>query len=275
MVIRLLALSCLALLGTLSLWVWRESNPEHAHVLVSRAATAREMESLRREGLGVRQIVIDRLGLVDRCVTCHINVEDPAFADANLPFRFHPGLDKHPPDTFGCTLCHGGDGRATTLSAAHGEIRLWNDPMLRGEYIQAACGRCHQEQYVEGAPLLSAGRRLFDHYGCLGCHKLYSAGGKAGPDLTAVGAKHPTDLVWGNYRGERSLAIWFFRHFKDPQLLLPKSSMTDFFMSDYNAKALTVYMLSLTEERFPPEYYPRRKAGEGRGDSGPRSRRNE
>src|SRR4249919_2641095 len=47
---------------------------------------------------GVRQVWLPDLGRVDRCTTCHLGVDDPAFANAPAPFRGHPGtwLTTHP-----------------------------------------------------------------------------------------------------------------------------------------------------------------------------------
>ena len=58
---------------------------------------------------------------IDRCQTCHLGIDNLDYADAPQPFRTHPDLDlyvapesKHPRDSFGCTSCHEGRGRATT-----------------------------------------------------------------------------------------------------------------------------------------------------------------
>jgi hypothetical protein len=41
----------------------------------------------------------------------------------------------------------------------------------------------------------------------------------------------------------------------DSQYYDPASKMTNYAMNEYNAKAMTIYMLSLTDERYPDEYY--------------------
>ncbi|MCH8251588.1 MAG: hypothetical protein IID36_03955, partial [Planctomycetes bacterium] len=55
-----------------------------------------------------KQIYLPELGLIDRCTTCHLGVENPAMASAEAPLTRHPGdlLVNHPPDKFGCTICH-------------------------------------------------------------------------------------------------------------------------------------------------------------------------
>ena len=66
---------------------------------------------------GLRQIWLPALGRVDRCGTCHLGIDDPAFASAPPPFGAHPGtwLSTHPTDRFGCTSCHDGQGQANRL----------------------------------------------------------------------------------------------------------------------------------------------------------------
>ena len=54
---------------------------------------------------GVRQIVVEGLGRVDRCITCHLGIDDARYEDAEQPFRTHPGeiLASHDIKHFGCT----------------------------------------------------------------------------------------------------------------------------------------------------------------------------
>ena len=72
---------------------------------------------------------------VDRCTTCHLGVDDPTMKNAPEPFRYHEGLGPHIPSRFGCTICHGGQGLATTKEEAHGNVQFWQTPLLaRGIY---------------------------------------------------------------------------------------------------------------------------------------------
>src|SRR3989304_3548536 len=111
--------------------------------------------------VGIRQLAVVELGKVDRCVTCHTAVEDPGFTDEEEPFRYHSRPNLHPFEKFGCSVCHEGQGRATTLKDAHGHGKHWEKPMLPLDYIQASCGKCHFEGELEGAPLLVQGRGLY------------------------------------------------------------------------------------------------------------------
>jgi mono/diheme cytochrome c family protein len=89
---------------------------------------------------------------VDRCHTCHMGVNSNLYTDASIPltFRSHPRRDilmkSHPIDSFGCTACHQGQGRATddlAHSGWHIETKFgkerwhytgdhyWEDPLLQ------------------------------------------------------------------------------------------------------------------------------------------------
>ena len=49
----------------------------------------------------------------------------------------------HDPARFGCTACHGGQGRATEKADAHGDVERWPEPMIPRRYAYAGCGICH------------------------------------------------------------------------------------------------------------------------------------
>src|SRR5256885_14703606 len=58
---------------------------------------------------------------VDRCTSCHAGINKPGFEDQPNPWKTHPRrelyLSKHPPEKFGCTPCHGGQGPAVESGA--------------------------------------------------------------------------------------------------------------------------------------------------------------
>ena len=78
----------------------------------------------------VRQILLPELNRVDRCTTCHLAVEDPSYGGYPQPLAYHPLHEQHPFEKFGCTICHRGQGRATTIADAHGNVPHWDQPML-------------------------------------------------------------------------------------------------------------------------------------------------
>ena len=127
----------------------------------------------------IKQFVVKELGVVDRCTTCHMGIEDALFSDANQPLTAHPNLEllkKHPVEKFGCTICHGGQGSATSFDgAAHQAIPHWPDPMVGKAFMQSRCGYCHGNYQAIQADKLVSGRRLFKDLYCSGCHKVSSA----------------------------------------------------------------------------------------------------
>ena len=99
---------------------WRTTQARFAR-LEGTVKNPHQLADAARVG-GLRQIWLPDLGRVDRCGTCHLGIDDPAFANAPQPFKAHSGawLTTHPSDRFGCTPCHDGEGQATDYrDAAH------------------------------------------------------------------------------------------------------------------------------------------------------------
>lgn len=189
----------------------------------------------------IHQILLPGLQRVDRCTTCHLGVDDPTMKGAPEPFRYHQGLGPHIPSKFGCTICHGGQGLATTVKDAHGDVAFWPDPLLRADYVRASCGRCHKEGDVPGVPELTEGRQLFESRGCHGCHKMNGVGGSIGPDLTEEGANHRSPE-------------WLEQHFLAPSKVSPGSVMPNYHFTHEQARSLTYFMLSLTNKDMSTYY---------------------
>jgi hypothetical protein len=140
------------------------------------------------------------------------------------PFTTHPRLDlfvgdasPHPMGTFGCTICHDGQGSATSFKWAshtpddpdedheqykrwareHGwfDNHHWIYPMYPKRFAEAACLKCHHdvtelevsERFPEPpAPKVTHGYHLIRKYGCYGCHEVNGFDGpdrRVGPDL--------------------------------------------------------------------------------------------
>ncbi len=145
------------------------------------------------------------------------------------PFRTHPNLElylgsssAHKLEDFGCISCHAGNGLGTEFSsAAHTPknneqarewkeklkwvpSRYWETPMLPIQNTSAKCGQCHAGQATlagksgaQESNNWTAGRDIFDKYGCWGCHKVtgYENLRKVGPDLAHLSAKLQRDWV--------------------------------------------------------------------------------
>ena len=136
------------------------------------------------------------------------------------PYAGHPRLDlfvgpnsPHPVSTFGCTVCHEGQGSATAFEwtahvpndpatrrrwkAQYGwfDNPHWDFPMYPQRFAESLCLKCHprvldlesSERFPDPpAPKLLAGYRLIRTFGCFGCHEIdgYGRPGQlVAPDL--------------------------------------------------------------------------------------------
>ncbi len=238
----------------------------------------------------IRQVVLDdlttdlhftRAPRVDRCATCHLAADRPGFESADWaePYRSHPRLDlfvgagsPHPYERFGCTVCHGGEGRATEFSrAGHSPVDVeqearWRDehdwrraelerPILPADLSEAGCVDCHQEEvWTPASQVQEAGRALTLRLGCQGCHRIDRPSFRDrpvdGPDLRLLASKVD--------RG------WAYRYLEAPRSFRPATTMPSFFhlenvegeasLSRQRAeiRALVAYLWSLAPET-PPE----------------------
>ena len=184
---------------------------------------------------GLRQTWLPLLGRVDRCGTCHLGIDDPAFAGAPQPFSAHPGtwLTTHPMDRFGCTTCHDGEGQATDYRhAAHQPLPFVARPMRPLETIEANCGVCHRALDAPDAPRLDDGRALIVQSGCVSCHEIPGFEGVVfqGPALDSIGQKVRPEWIAG----------WL----KNPASYLERSKMGNFRLSDEDVASLQAFLLS-------------------------------
>ena len=134
----------------------------------------------------IRQINNPDAGIVDRCESCHLGTREPVTLtrasmggtkdSMSAAFTSHPDpelLRIHDPEKFGCTPCHNGNGmQLDSVEKAHGEYEHWLWPLYpKGKY-EAGCQQCHAaDMLVDHAPVLSAGKELFQWRGCVGCHR--------------------------------------------------------------------------------------------------------
>lgn len=180
----------------------------------------------------------------DRCQTCHMAINRPGFEDAPQPFRTHPQREvlladnAHPPEKFGCTTCHEGQGPAVnSVKAAHGEVEFWEHPLLRGAKVQSSCTSCHLNmQPLEAAAQAADGQRIFEQIGCTGCHlvKGYEDIPKIGPSLRRMSAKLDPS--------------WTVRWVENPHKFRPRTRMPNFEFKENDAVAITAFLWSLSKE---------------------------
>jgi mono/diheme cytochrome c family protein len=129
----------------------------------------------------IKQIHVTNGDLVDRCESCHLGVREPVTITPRemgnqKAFVSHPDkelLKIHEPERFGCSTCHGGNGRGTTtVQKGHGRYKHWLWPLYYNENVQAGCNQCHNRDRVTPmADVLNNGKNLFQIKGCTGCHR--------------------------------------------------------------------------------------------------------
>ena len=189
----------------------------------------------RRFEPGIHQIWMPELGVVDRCTTCHLGLKEASLADVGQqPFRKHPVVP-HSLDGFGCVICHGGQGQATTVAEAHWSERAGEEPILPMRYIESGCGQCHQNA-LPGTPQLNLGRTMLARYGCVHCHAI------ARPDGSKVEATdHPPSLV---HIADKTTREWIFSWLKDPQAYAASTTMPNYKLSDADASDIAAYLVN-------------------------------
>jgi cytochrome c551/c552 len=186
------------------------------------------------------QLGMARTARFDRCRTCHGAIDRieagnvPSFpfghpGTTNVsdwvlqnkypnPYATHPNPDlyltsasPHPLGKFGCTICHDGQGSATSFKdASHTpndpyESEVWHDklhyasnhfweyPMQPERLRESTCIKCHHSvvelgvhpKFGASAPKVYKGYNLIKEYGCFGCHEIQGFDGTKpiGPDL--------------------------------------------------------------------------------------------
>jgi mono/diheme cytochrome c family protein len=148
---------------------------------------------------------------------------------------------KHPVEQFGCTTCHGGDGRSVNIMGkafgeedkAHAFHEHGVERLLRGPQMQSNCLACHKGQIeLDYAKDLTHGLELFVELGCQNCHAVdqYDKLFRVAPELNKVGNKVRT--------------AWLVDWLKNPFDYMPNSRMPNFRFSDDDAVALASYLVA-------------------------------
>lgn len=221
----------------------------------------------------VQQIWLPALDRVDRCMSCHVNYDASisTLPDLSPLYRMHPDLPymaKHPFPSFGCTVCHGGQGYAVDEAGAHGKVEHWDDPLLttelaasygltRAQLMEMKCNSCHRhDDATPGTDLINMAKEIFDKKHCTSCHGFEGGGGLAASDLTYDGDLNPEYLDFSAVEGPKTALNWQVQHFKSPQQIIKRSGMPNYRLNDQQARALSLLMASWQRISFPPQYVP-------------------
>jgi mono/diheme cytochrome c family protein len=240
---------------------WYQVQGDYLQILQAKATDERGRELLKNFRRELKQASVPALGAVDRCVSCHNGIDDPRMTDVPRPHRVHPGdvLKNHPVDRYGCTVCHQGQGPATNFEDAKASDAAWDYPLLDKQLTQSSCLACHDALRLKAiAPqqvaLLTEGMRLYEAKSCASCHKIGGRGGILGPALDDEGSKTRHQLIMTNLKPPYTTWRWHQAHFRDPAGMVVGSQMKNPTVTNGEALALTVYMLSLRQRDVPESY---------------------
>ncbi|MFQ5604672.1 MAG: c-type cytochrome [bacterium] len=226
---------------------WRSYQKKYNELL------SRQPRRIKPVEINIKQIWNIELDRVDRCTSCHLGMEEIGLTGAEQPFTRHPQI-YHDLNEMGCTICHQGQGLATSAEKAHDGRPYWEEPLLPKTYLEASCGRCHLEETVKDAPTLSYGRRLIREYNCAACHEIGNLKKGYAPQLDGIGDK--------TNRG------WLVRWLRDPKAFRPETKMPDFKLGEKEAEWLADFLMTFKsypdnqtleplplelQEEYPPE----------------------
>ena len=252
--------------------MWQELFPEWRGYQVEyyrRLAQVTGDPSKAATPIKIQQIHLPEMKRVDRCITCHVGIDNPKMKDQPQPFRTHPDLgipgflEKHPFGEIGCTVCHQGQGSATTKLHAHGPVPHWGEPLLQKQLIVGTCTTCHQNtDSLKGTERLVQARVLFREKGCIGCHNLHGKGMLVGPELAETWGKSVDQFDFRYVHGEEVVANWVVEHFRDPQAVvpgypalgIPEASMPNYGLTEDEIQQLTALVLSFYSEEEGEEH---------------------
>jgi len=228
---------------------WRGFQKQYLR-LTSRRSDAASLNR-RFEG-GLQQIWLPDIDVVDRCTTCHVGLKEATLMDVKTqPFAPHPPVP-HGLTEFGCVLCHGGQGTATTVEEAHRSTKSWEKPILPARYLESACGQCHLQPLI-GTPQLNQGRRLLAQYGCVRCHTIKTPAG-----VTLTGTDDPPSL---EHIAEKTSREWVAAWLKNPQAYAVSATMPNFQLPDDDVRDISAFLIAQStpynaEKTSPPAIPP-------------------
>ncbi|HKV92313.1 MAG TPA: c-type cytochrome [Candidatus Angelobacter sp.] len=183
---------------------------------------------------GIRQTWVAKLGVVDRCETCHVNMNGALIGATSQPFRKHPPIP-HDVNQFGCAICHRGQGPATSVEDAHYTTEAWEQPLLPARYLESGCGQCHLNS-LPGTPRLNEGRKLLASEGCAHCHNITQ------PDGTVL--KPTDDPPSLKHIAEKTGREWIYAWIKNPQAYAVSATMPNFQLSDQDAADISAFLIA-------------------------------
>jgi len=184
---------------------------------------------------GIQQIWLPEMDVVDRCTTCHTALKEASLMDVTTqPYRVHPAIP-HKAEEFGCSVCHRGQGAATSVEEAHQSTLAWEEPILPAKYLESSCGQCHQQD-LKGTPQLNLGRKALAQYGCVHCHTIKRPDG-----AVITGTDDPPSLA---HIAGKTTREWIYAWLKDPQSYSTTATMPNPKLSDADARDISAFLIT-------------------------------
>ncbi|HEY1472116.1 MAG TPA: c-type cytochrome [Candidatus Acidoferrum sp.] len=131
----------------------------------------------------------------------------------------------------------------------------WSDEDLY-KVSQYVMGKLTDSDLLANMPQLGAatdeevvaGKRLFAEKGCASCHGLKGITPQKdfGPDLTALGGKHASELEFGKAKIEHNLVSYVQAKLQDPVSVNPAARMPQYSWNQADLEAVTTALLSET-----------------------------
>ncbi|MFQ5431208.1 MAG: hypothetical protein ACE5EN_01725 [Nitrospinota bacterium] len=274
---------------------WRSYQKQFIRMQIEKTKDPELMAKIRKTPLRIKQIWNKELDIADRCTTCHLAIDNTLFKNGPEPFRYHEAAREHDFGKIGCTICHGGQGRATETHDAHGRnVVHWDFPMLELNMVELSCPRCHSEIYrpgyrLKGAKYLNMANNLSVNAPngprCVGCHPLLGGDRETVPSERWTGVIAPDLSIYGkssdhefeqahdmtNVKGEYSKYGWTKAHFLNPEKIVPGDEKTgklptimpNFKLRDEEAHALSLFVMTMKPSDMPAKYWykePKKKA---------------
>ncbi|MFQ5641503.1 MAG: c-type cytochrome, partial [bacterium] len=143
-----------------------------------------------------------------------------------------------PINRFGCVPCHEGQGPALqSPEFAHGLVKHWEHPLLKGEWVEGGCNKCHSKELsLDHAPRLSKAKRMVFDLGCYGCHEIagLEKARKVGPTLRQITSKTTPEFI--------------YRWVKDTKSFRQHTRMPNPQFTEGEARAVTAYLVDVAKE---------------------------
>ncbi len=194
----------------------------------------------RESDIKVRAVFLPDAGVRDLCMSCHMAVNNPMFADGREPLKTHPAkiLEHHKTSRYGCTMCHHGQGVGLDEKKAHGMEENWDAPRIPMQYIQSSCFGCHETVFgLDGAGKAAEGKSLFVEMGCYGCH-----------DANVPSGLPKFSTPFSGIARKIGSVNWVAKWIEDPVSIRPGTLMPKFRIEKQDISDISAYIYSLKDK---------------------------